>query len=573
MLNLTRLLAICLAGIWLVACQATRQSQPTIGATIQPPPVTASTPKGNPSQTLVPDVVTTSAIDSIRASGEVRVGVLYNYPPFSYRADNGDLHGYEIDLASQLATKWGANAVFVPVTRQTRIPFLAQGKVDMLAGAMPHQRDLGQLLEFSATTYLSGYALLVANETGIDNLAAIGSNAVGAVGSDAQTALLKYSEKANIAPTFQSFTTLDEAINAFSSGALRVLAGRREDMMRASSVLQNTTVLADLIEMEPYAFAVRRGDTPMRDLIDLTLNDLARDGSLGKLYSANLYGFSDDFLPIQGEVAIDIQAFPATISVAESAVGRLRRGEPLRVGGLSLAQQAPAFDSQPIIDGYNRAVLNEMARRWNAPLVEVPQSAGEAGLTYLKSGQVDIVAGFRPDAAQIGLIGMSLPYYKRYVRMIHLASVTIFGIDDLNYDNVTIVDPIDVGQDLVQKNSEFAEVQLTATNNDAFNALAAGSTYAIVGDEFAITLMAKADTRFTFDERRYRPTSYVMALPADDADFTALVNFTLQDMKADGTLDRLQAQYLGPYASPEDSLEPMPMEIWPGDGSYLGVGS
>ncbi len=520
----------------------------------------------------MPVPVTKSAIEDIRQRGEVRIGVLYNYPPFSYRADNGDIHGYEIDLAGKIAEKWGVKATFIQVTRQTRIPFLNEGMVDMLAGAMPHRRELEQFVEFSDTTFVSGYVPLVSNDSGIDSAAAIGTNAVGAIGNDSQAALAQYASTVGISPAIQVYPTLDDARSAFSSGTIRVLVGRREDMMRASNVLQNVKVLTDFVSVEPYAFAVRRGDTPLRDLIDLTLQDLAKAGTLSQLFGANLYGYTDSFSIIHGDVALDFAAFPANIATGESVVARLRRGEAIRVGGLSLAQQTEPFDSQPIIDGYNRAVINEMARRWNVPVSEIPQSAGDAGVAMLKAGQVDVVVGFRPDVAFIGQLGMSEPYYQRALRMLHLGSITINGIDDLNFKAVLAVDPIDISQDLIKKNSEFAKIQTAAGNDEAFKSLAAGSVYAIVGDEFAMSLMAKADTRMTIYNRRFRPTDYVMALPVGDADFIALVNFTLQDMKADGTLDQLRTQYFGPYTPADDPLQPMPMEIWPGDGSYIGVG-
>ena len=63
-----------------------------------------------------------------------------------------------------------------------------------------------------------------------------------------------------------------------------------------------------------------------------------------------------------------------------------------------------------------------------------------------------------------------------------------------------------------------------------------------------------------------------MGLPRHDPDFLSLVNFTLQDMYQDGTLDELRRQYFGPYQPPDTELEPLQMEVWPGDGSYLGIG-
>jgi len=40
----------------------------------------------------------------------------------------------------------------------------------------------------------------------------------------------------------------------------------------------------------------------------------------------------------------------------------------------------------------------------------------------------------------------------------------------------------------------------------------------------------------------------------------------------DGTLDKLQARYFAPYAPSDAPPDPMTLEIWPGNGDFVGVG-
>ncbi|MGF1507481.1 MAG: hypothetical protein ACFB51_20505, partial [Anaerolineae bacterium] len=61
-------------------------------------------------------------------------------------------------------------------------------------------------------------------------------------------------------------------------------------------------------------------------------------------------------------------------------------------------------------------------------------------------------------------------------------------------------------------------------------------------------------------------------LPAADSDFQALVNFTLQDMAQDGTLEELAVRYFAPYRPEDEEIETFSPEIWPGEGGYLGFG-
>ena len=49
-------------------------------------------------------------LSTILKKGELRVGTTGNQPPFSMKAKNGELIGYEVDLAKALAKNMGVKA-------------------------------------------------------------------------------------------------------------------------------------------------------------------------------------------------------------------------------------------------------------------------------------------------------------------------------------------------------------------------------------------------------------------------------------------------------------------------------
>ncbi len=570
---------VVIASLLLTATvSACRPSSATVeSATTSLPPATPTRqPAGAPVVgTSVPDPVSESAIVGIRDRGEVRVGVLYNYPPFSFLTDDGKIEGYEVALARAIADQWGVTPVFVQVTRQTRLPMLASGEIDLIAGAMPHRRELEQHVEFTDTTFLSGYVVLVQSPSGIQDVQQALAGPVAVLGEEAGQALAAYAAAQGLAPDVQIVESLDAARAAMvDQAAVRAIVGRREALMLAASSIPDSQILEDFISTEPYAFAVRRGDTPLRDLLNLTLQQIASVGRFGELFSANFYGYAADPYPtLPGEPRYSFADFPTTIPPGPSVVERLNRGEPLRVAGLDLAAEPQPFDGQPIVDGYNRAVVNEMARRWGVPVLESPGSAGAAGTALLASSAVDMVVGIRPDQSQIGTFAFSEAYYSRAIRMVYMRDVSLFGVGDLEFKPSLAVPPLDVSEAIIRDNNGHPEVTLEDSFAKAFEALTGRGVYAIVGDEFSLLLMVQADDAVAVIDRRYRPVSYVIALPVHDHDFLTLVNITLQDMLVDGTLDRLQQQYFAPYFPPGETLEPFQMEVWPGDGSYLKPGT
>ncbi|MCB1491107.1 MAG: transporter substrate-binding domain-containing protein, partial [Rhodobiaceae bacterium] len=76
-----------------------------------------------------------SVIESIKKSGTIRVGMA-TFVPWAMRDKNGDLIGFEIDVAKKLAEDMGVGIEFVPTAWDGIIPALLAGKFDVIIGGM-----------------------------------------------------------------------------------------------------------------------------------------------------------------------------------------------------------------------------------------------------------------------------------------------------------------------------------------------------------------------------------------------------------------------------------------------------
>jgi len=573
-------------GILLISALAgCTQDQESVPVTAEAPALAQATrtPLPLPAEETptYPQQVTQSALQAIRERGELRAGVLYNDPPFTSLADNGDLQGYEIDILRRIAELWNIDVTFVQVTRQTRIPMLESGEVDLLAGSIPHRRDLGAYLEFSDPIFRSGYGLLVRADSAIDGLEDLAARPVGFISDEANALLSEQAAVLGIGLDARPYTSLDEAELALAGDGdasippiIDALVARRETLMLLASAHRDLELLAAPLSPASSAFAFRRGDTPLRDALNLGLQQVAAEGKLSDAFQYNLYGYPADIFPIYpGQVKYTFETLPADITGRESALARIRRGEPLRIAGLDLSQEPALFDSQPIIDGYNRAVINEMARRWGSPVTELPDSTGQKAYEMLVSGQADVAVGLTRELTYLGDVAFSEPYYQIGLRVIHQNEVALFGIGDLEFKPSMAAPPLDISESLIRDNNVFPSIKTAETFEEAYRQLSLFTVWAVVGDEYALYLMGQADENLELIGQRYRPRNRVMAVPSTDADLLALVNYTLQDMALDGTIDRLRDQYFRPYVPEDEELAPLDsMQIWPGISTYLGVG-
>src|SRR5689334_21115403 len=108
-------------------------SQDVVGTLVAPTPVpTVDTGAGD---TLLSE----SGVARIQRDGVVRVGILYNEPPFGELTIRGEVNGFDAELAAAIAEAWGIKVEFTQVTRQNALDTLRAGLVDMLIAAQVHR--------------------------------------------------------------------------------------------------------------------------------------------------------------------------------------------------------------------------------------------------------------------------------------------------------------------------------------------------------------------------------------------------------------------------------------------------
>ena len=139
-----------------------------------------------------------STMAAIAARGYLRVGVDQTTLHFGYRNADGNLVGFDDSVAQQVA-----NAIFgdkpgdvryTVITSAQRIPFVQQGKVDLVADNMTITCDRLQAVAFSADYYNAGQTLLVPKGSGVTTVrqlagqrvcAAAGTTSINEVGASA----------------------------------------------------------------------------------------------------------------------------------------------------------------------------------------------------------------------------------------------------------------------------------------------------------------------------------------------------------------------------------------------------
>ena len=103
-----------------------------------------------------------SVVETIKKRGAIRVG-MSTFVPWAMRDKNGELIGYEIDIAKRLAEDMQVKAEFVPTAWDGIIPALLAGKFDVVIGGMSITPERNLTVNFTLPYANSGIHM-VANK-------------------------------------------------------------------------------------------------------------------------------------------------------------------------------------------------------------------------------------------------------------------------------------------------------------------------------------------------------------------------------------------------------------------------
>ncbi len=483
-----------------------------------------------------------SAIADIIAEQVFRVGVLYNDPPYSELTWQGELAGFDIELLRAIAEDWGVETAFVQVTRLNAIDALEAGEVHALASALLHYRGYENELEFTQHYLVGHQAVMVRADSQLQAPAdLVGINTAVVMGTRAETALGLWRERIGSIPEVRQFLTLDRAFAALTLGDIDALVGEQQSLLRvAGEDMQLARVLDEPLLREPHAFAVRRHDAPLRQLLNRSIQRLAATQKIELLqreYFPDLPRDEGAVVVWQGvgEEASPAQFSPEIRAPAQSALFRLRESEPLRVAGM-------AVDVAPLT-ALNRALVAEMARRWGVTVVDSSASV-EEGLQLLRQGAVDMVAGIKLDWEKANDIDFSMPYLLQGDRLMVPARSQIAGFYDLRNRIVAVMLGDDSAWQRAQAWADSINMTIrrfdTTLRGAAQTLLDFNNANAVYANSLLLVdhLNANPDT-LKLTDRWYSRDYYAFALGYNDPDFRQLVNYTLQEMILDDSLARM----------------------------------
>lgn len=158
-----------------------------------------------------------SVLETIKKRGAIKIG-LSTFVPWAMRNKNGELIGYEIDVAKQLAEDMKVKAEFVPTAWDGIIPALLAGKFDLIIGGMTITPERNLTVNFTlpyanSGTHLVAHKVLAAGFTTLENFNSPDVVVTARRGATPATAAKRLLPKATLRQFDEDALALQEVLN------------------------------------------------------------------------------------------------------------------------------------------------------------------------------------------------------------------------------------------------------------------------------------------------------------------------------------------------------------------------
>ncbi|MBB4264909.1 ABC transporter substrate-binding protein [Roseospira visakhapatnamensis] len=234
----------------------------------------------------------TAALTATAWAEPLRIGTEGAYPPFNMVNENGELHGFDIDIANALCERMERECTFVKQDWDGILPGLMAGKYDAIIASMSITEERKKAVDFTNHYYTNKLQFVGANEDDLDISAeALEGKSVGA-------------QRATIAAQWltENMPGVDAKLYDTQENAYLDLEAGRLDAVIADVLVNYEWLQSDagagfefkgepVFDNDLIGIAVRKGEEDLVEAFNTAIDEIVDDGTYAEI-NAKYFPFS-----------------------------------------------------------------------------------------------------------------------------------------------------------------------------------------------------------------------------------------------------------------------------------------
>lgn len=212
---------------------------------------------------------------------EIVVGLDINVPPMGFLDSNGNITGFDIDLAKETFKVLGKEITFQPIDWDSKELELSTGKIDVIWNGLSYTPERAKNMLLTKTYMQNNQVFIVKKGSGISDISDLNQKTVCVQkGSSGETAL----KNSDVGKNFKNITTLENMVNCLSEVRFLKTDTTLADEVTARYYLAKNNlesefeILSDPLSTENYVVAVKNGNETLKNEIEYGLTKIIENG-------------------------------------------------------------------------------------------------------------------------------------------------------------------------------------------------------------------------------------------------------------------------------------------------------
>ena len=230
-------------------------------------------------------------IDDIVKAGQIRCGVMLDFPPAGFRGQGNEPDGFDVQTCKDIAQSLGVKPAVVETSSSDRVPALVANRIDILVASTSPTLERARTVAFTAPYVAYTNVVLTRVDSGVKSFDDLKNRAVGGVtGTTTETVMLAGLQGWGEArDRYTGYGTEIDSYVALSQGKVDGLVVSNT----VGAVLGQTPQFKNLIvagnapsAVDLCAIAVNKRDGELLRWLNLFLWQQTRSGRYAELYKS-----------------------------------------------------------------------------------------------------------------------------------------------------------------------------------------------------------------------------------------------------------------------------------------------
>lgn len=221
------------------------------------------------------------SLQQIKEKGKIVLGLDDSFPPMGFRDEKGEIVGFDIDLAKEVAKRMGVELELKPVVWDGIILSLNNKDIDVIWNGLSITEERKKQIGFSKVYLENKQVVIVNGDSDIETKKDLAGKIIAVqLGSSGETALNADTETVNSAKNVRKFETYTEAL--LDLKAERVDAVVIDEVVGRYYISKKPgeyKVAKEDFGKEGYGVGFRKEDVAFIEEFDKILDEMKNDGT------------------------------------------------------------------------------------------------------------------------------------------------------------------------------------------------------------------------------------------------------------------------------------------------------